>query len=348
MLRINPINTFDASFDCKIDVVSDYASGYFVIYIVDAIVGDMFYSTVVEVSKVITIKKNTLNNGRKYTVYVEHKKDATSLLTSERSNYIYFKCFSIPQFRFIPVKNPIKTNTMTLQIEYKQKENDKLTGYRFVCYEAGTDRIKSDSGWQSTANNPYSHDGLLTYTLVGLQDGKYYADVHGVTAGGMECKTDRVELFVSNNNPNTTYDILELENNICDGYVSYKTNIIIILPNDERSSLDYNYINGCVDLRNGKYLCYDKNIKLDNNFSLALFCKDLDKDATYFVALNNDRPVFKISSYYYPHKNIYKIILTTMSGDLEIEHYSQDLNGKNVKIIVNKMNELYQLNVMEG
>ena len=168
---------------------------------------------------------NTLTNGEYYnaTITVLDAQGNQSLPSSS----IQFRCYTTPEIRFtnLPDTRIINSGSFNFSFEYTQNENERLNSYVVNLYNA-SQNIVSTSGtiYVQDGTPPYS----ASYLFSGFEDtSSYYIEVDGETINGAKVVSAREKFNVKYVRPNL-FTLLSLKNNCKDGYITVKSNIVVI------------------------------------------------------------------------------------------------------------------------
>lgn len=244
----------------------------------DAETAASVYSNKIETKvKQITIPHGSLQNGKRYyaCVYVE----TTTNVLSERSDYIFFCCYSTPVAAFSNLPSgtlkQIKASSITCQLSYSQAQGRQMLSCVFKLY--GQDYNGEASAIPIATSNVF-YDGTTSYTFGGLNEKTTYK-VQGIveTVDGMSALTPIYEISIR---PHPThYYLLDVQNDSLNGRIRYATYLIALEPNYPTKAVLHSD-EGYVDCLKGP-LTYSKDFNIDVDFSL---CTRFDK---YDLTKNN-------------------------------------------------------------
>lgn len=168
---------------------------------------------------------NKLINGNYYnaTITVYDREGNESL----PSIPIQFWCYSTPiiEFTNIPPNNIIQNASFNFEFQYTQAENEKLNTYVVNLYNSFNTLISTSSVQYATDGAP-PYNG--NYLVAGLENATvYYIEIIATTINGTQITTGRVEITVQYIRPDL-FTLIELKNNCDGGYISIRSNIILI------------------------------------------------------------------------------------------------------------------------
>ena len=234
-----------------------------------------------------TLPAGTLTNGTYYQATLTTK-DAQGN-ESTASAPIQFYCYTQPTFALsnMPTGNVIQNSTFAFNVTYNQIQGETLNAYVFNLYNAAGVLI-------STSGTLYNTDTTLPLTLSYLFNGfedksSYSIEVTGVTVGGTQITTGRVNFTVSY----TTGDVfsyLFLTNNCKGGYITITSNVHGIdgITNPDPAI----YIDGKeIDLRaDGSYVRWTEGYEINDNWTMRLWGRNFtpDKEIFRFSNANGD------------------------------------------------------------
>lgn len=206
---------------------------------------------------------NTLKNGEYYNATVavfdaQGNKSPDSL-------YIQFRCYTQPVIKFtnIPDNSIINNASFEFQFSYTQEQNEPLDNYIINLYNSSQVLVSSSNViYTENGKPPYSG----SYLFSGFEDNTlYYIEIIGATINGAVVKTGKIEINVSYIRPDF-FTLLELKNNCDDGYISVKSNIVLV--NAEINPNPPIFIEGKeIDLRgNGYYIDWDSGYSFSSDY----------------------------------------------------------------------------------
>lgn len=140
---------------------------------------------------------------------------------------IQFWCYSTPTLSFtnLPTGNIIPNASFNFQFTYAQAENEPINSYVMNLYNSSQVQI-STSGVQYATNGTPPYNG--GYTFTGLENNTvYYIQITATTLEGTIVTTPLQQFTVQYVRPDL-FTLVELTNNCDEGYITIKSNIILI------------------------------------------------------------------------------------------------------------------------
>ncbi len=179
---------------------------------------------------------NKLTNGTYYnatiTVFNAEGEESSASVP------IQFWCYTTPiiEFSNLPANNLITNSTFDFAFTYKQKEGEALNSYVVNLYNAFHSLI-------STSEESYVVNGVPPYTgnylFAGFEDNTtYYIEIIASTINGAVVTTGQVQITVKYSRPDL-FTLIELKNNCDEGYITLKSNIILIEGESNPSPPEY-------------------------------------------------------------------------------------------------------------
>lgn len=172
-----------------------------------------------------TLAENKLTNGKYYNATITIYDGAGN--ESPPSIPIQFWCYSQPTISFtnLPDNNIIQNASFNFEFQYNQAESEKLNTYIVNLYNSfGTIISTSDVQYASDGTPPFNGN----YLVAGLENATvYYIEIIATTINGTQVTTGRIELKVQYLRPDL-FTLIELKNNCDEGYISVRSNIILI------------------------------------------------------------------------------------------------------------------------
>lgn len=220
-----------------------------------------------------TLPEKTLVNHTYYNATIQ-----TINAKNEESNPstpIQFWTYVTPTITVLnmPEGNLVPNSEYTFKMQYVQIEGELLQQYQVNLYTLDG-RLLSTSGVvyvTSTDPPPY----FFEYTFDGFSDGSVYnLEVVGQTVNGTAITTGLLEITVKFEVPNI-FALIELQNNMCDGYIVIKSNMVSI--NGKANPDPPKYIDNetKIDLRDpGSYVIFDEGYTINDDFTIGLWGRD--------------------------------------------------------------------------
>lgn len=171
------------------------------------------------------VNANKLTNGTYYNAVVSVF-DADDN-QSPTSIPIQFWCYSTPSITLtnIPTNNIITNASFNFTFAYAQNEGEALNSYVVNLYNAFQTQITT-SGVVYAQNGTPPYNG--NYLFAGFEDNTvYYIEILGTTVNGAIVSTGQIHFTVKYSRPDL-FTLIELTNNCEEGYITLKSNIILI------------------------------------------------------------------------------------------------------------------------
>lgn len=288
------VKAFDADLDHTFLVSWPTAPKGLKIEVYDAETAASVYSNQVETKvKQITIPKGSLTNGKRYyaCVYVE----TPSNVTSERSDYIFFCCYSTPVAAFSNLPSgsvkTIKVASITCQLSYSQAQGRQMMDCVFKLYNQD---YNGEAGATPIATSNIFYDGTTSYTFNGLSEQTTYKLQGTVeTVDGMTAVTPIYEVSVRLQS--TRYYLLDVKNEPMSGRIKYSTYLIALQPDTPTGAVLHND-EGYVDCRPGS-LTYSQGYNVDGDFSLCTRFDQYDlTNQSQLVSMSGDGGSLNVSA----------------------------------------------------
>lgn len=263
-----------------------------------------------------TIPLNTLTNGITYKARIRTYNISNA--TSSWSDYIIFKCLSVPVIGItnIPSDGIVRNQTFTFQGSYSQAEGDTLYSYMFILCDANG--IQLSVGSEKT-------DGLLQYEFTGLESELHYKiQMKVLTDSGYEVSTALVPFTVDYVQPRMA-NVISLENDYDNASVKVNIKAIQILFQTKSGSYTFED-NDWINLQNGViYTDKANGFELNGDFTLTARIKFpvIDNNNLQFLKLtgiNNDYILLEkymekiYLTYYKDNKIQYRLISSALTG----------------------------------
>ena len=225
-----------------------------------------------------------LVNGTYYTAYVvTHDSNNND---SPKSNEIQFYCYTTPSWSMTtPTSGAVISNSsIAPQATYSQTESEALSDYTFILYDASQNQL-STSGVQYTSSTtvPFT----ATYNFFGLENNTaYYVRATGHTVGGTVIDTGYIPFTVVYVQPET-YNVLVVQNNCDEGYITYYSNAVVHEGTSNPSPPIYT--TDGVDLTaSGSWVKWTGNIAIDGDFTLKAWVVEPNINTTLIVLTNEN------------------------------------------------------------
>ena len=243
---------------------------------------------------------DTLSNGEYY--------NATVIVLDNQGNQslpslsIQFHCYTTPTLRItnIPDSRLIANSSFSFSFEYMQIEGERLNSYVVNLYNSSQVLV-------SSSNKLFVQDGTPPYTnsyiFSGFEDNSsYYIEVVGETIDGATVISPREQFDVKYRIPNI-FAVVELTNNCDEGYITVKSNIVLI---DGYSNPDPpRYIDDKEIDVTGKdeFVGWNKGYSIKNNFLARGWFRKPNVNSTIAQFSNTSGQIIKIN-YMHGYENV--------------------------------------------
>lgn len=171
------------------------------------------------------VNANELVNGTYYNAVVSVFDAGDN--QSPTSIPIQFWCYSTPSITLtnIPVNSIITNASFNFAFTYAQTEGEALNSYVVNLYNAFQTQIAT-SGVVYAQNGTPPYNG--NYLFAGFEDNTvYYIEIVGTTVNGAIVSTGQIRFTVKYSRPDL-FTLIELTNNCEEGYITLKSNIVLI------------------------------------------------------------------------------------------------------------------------
>lgn len=350
---LNPVNAWDVSngqtFTFNV-VGGDQVLGN-ILYIVDNATNTVVYtlSTVsFKYEAVVPSNASGLENGNYYSAYIVTKNSLNQ--TSVASNTIQFYCYTTPTWYFSNISPSTTINNSSVMpiLYYNQIQGEALSDYTINLYDSGR-HLLSTSGIKYTGSSASTQ--TVSFTFYGLEDNTaYFVEGVGHTVGGTLLKTELIGFTVSYVAPES-FDVLLVQNNCDDGYITYYSLAYIIEGDSNPSPPPYFVSQGKVgvDLTgDGSWVKWDSsnsNFIIPQDFTLKAWVlyPNIDTD---LITLSNGIDNIIIQLNYYPFDRT-KLIASVSVNNNQYFAYSNLINKPSntaeLCIQMRKVNNLYEV-----
>ena len=229
-----------------------------------------------------TLPAGTLVNGTYYNAYIQTVNGTTK---SEPSQPIQFWCYTQPVITFtnLPESNLIPNSAFVFEAQYTQVQGELLQQYEFNLYDtSGSLRASSDVVYLGEdVTVPY----LFSYEFSGFNDGSvYYIEILGQTVEGTAITTGKIEITVKYEEPNI-FALISLENNMCEGYITIKSNMIDILGKVDPEPPRWIDKETGIDLVPGS-VTFDEGFDLSDDFTVGIWGRNFQEGKPIFEMWN--------------------------------------------------------------
>ena len=219
-----------------------------------------------------TVNAGELTNGTYYnaTLTVFNNADEESAASSP----VQFWCYTTPtlQFTNLPVGNIVQNSSFTFEFEYSQNELERLNSYVINLYNSfHTIVATSDTVYVEDGTPPYEG----SYTFTGFENNSvYYIEIVAETIENTVVSTDLIEFTVAYIRPDV-FTLIELTNNCDEGYITIRSNIVLIEGTSNPDPPQYVDNDTAVDLtEDGSWVRWDEGYSISDNFLSRVWVKN--------------------------------------------------------------------------
>lgn len=198
---------------------------------------------------------------------------------SPESTPIQFWCYTTPTVEFdnLPENNIIQNASFNFQFTYNQVEGEAINSYIMNLYDS-SGAVISTSGIQYATNGTPPYNG--SYLYAGFENATAYSiELQATTVNGTIVSTGLVAITVQYTRPDL-FTLLELTNNCDEGYISIRSNIILV--EGESNPDPPTYIdNEEVDLRqDGSYVEWNEGYSISGDYLTRVWFRDPTPNTT--------------------------------------------------------------------
>ena len=217
------------------------------------------------------VNANELTNGTYYNAVVSvfDADDNQSLVSIP----IQFWCYSTPTIDFIniPSNNIINNASFDFSFAYNQNEGELINSYVINLYNAFQTQIAT-SGIIYVQNGSPPYTG--NYLFAGFEDKTtYFIQITGTTINNAVISSEKIQFNVSYSKPDL-FTLVELTNNCEEGYITLKSNIVLI--EGTSNPTPPKYINKqAVDLtQEGSWVEWNDGYSISGDFLTRIWFRD--------------------------------------------------------------------------
>lgn len=234
-----------------------------------------------------TLPEKTLVNGLQYNAFIQ---TINGTEVSAPSSPILFYCYTTPVISILnmPENNVIPNSAFEFQMQYVQIQGELLSQYQVNLYNI-SGNLQATSGviYVDDTNPP---PFLFNYEFTGFNDGSVYnLEILGQTVNQTAITTGRIEITVKYEEPNL-FALISLENNMCEGYITIKSNMVDILGKADPDPPKYIDNDTVIDLVPGS-VTYDEGFDISNDFTVGIWGRDFTENQPIFEMWNNSDTV---------------------------------------------------------
>ena len=239
---------------------------------------------------------------------------------SQASIPIQFYCYTAPiiQFTNIPASGIIQNVSFNFEFLYTQTENERLNSYVVNLYNSAKVLLSTSSVvYVSNGTPPYAGN----YLFSGFENNTvYFIELNGATINGTVVSTGLLQFSVNYIQPDL-FSLIELSNNCNGGYITLKSNIILIEGSSNPTPPVF-IDNKEVDLTNSaSWVDYNSGYNVSNNFLARAWVRKPTPYSTLIKFSNADGQTIDIrfmEGYEYADDDVMKayieVVVTSILG----------------------------------
>lgn len=272
------------------------------------------------------VNANELTNGTYYNAVVSVF-DADDN-QSPVSIPIQFWCYSTPTIDFIniPSNNIINNASFDFSFAYNQNEGESINSYVINLYNAFQTQIAT-SGIIYVQNGSPPYTG--NYLFAGFEDNTtYFIQITGTTINNAVISSEKIQFNVSYSKPDL-FTLVELTNNCEEGYITLKSNIVLI--EGTSNPTPPKYINKqAVDLtQEGSWVEWNDGYSISGDFLTRIWFRDPNPYSQILQFTNAQGQMIAIN-YMQGYENV-----NSNESQAYIEVYVQSIDGMEYYIYSN-------------
>ena len=272
------------------------------------------------------VNANELTNGVYYNadVVVFDAEDNQSPVSIP----IQFWCYSTPTIEFtnIPSTNIINNASFNFAFSYNQNEGELINSYIINLYNAFQTQIAT-SGIVYVQNGSPPYEG--NYLFAGFEDNTtYFIQITGTTINNAVVSSDKIQFNVNYSRPDL-FTLVELTNNCEEGYITLKSNIVLIEGNSNPTPPVY-IDNDSVDLtQNNSWVEWNDGYSISGDFLTRLWFRN-PNPYSQILQFTNTQGQMIVINYMQGYENI-----NSSEPQAYIEAYVQSIDGMEYYIYSN-------------
>ncbi len=206
------------------------------------------------------VSAGTLTNGIQYKYQITVWDQANNSINSD---WITFKCSSVPIVTFTNLDTIILNDSYTFEGSYSQAESVPIKSWQMILYN-NLDEIISTS--------PVTFNEVISYEFAGFtNDTTYKIELQVYSQDNLLATTGKIEFYIQYEVPKVALN-LQAENVAHMGAVRLLWNVTQIIGQSENA--EFVEENTKLDVSNGK-VWFDDNFNINNNFTLELWLESV-------------------------------------------------------------------------
>ena len=297
--------------------------------------------------------KNGMGYCAEIAAYIYTDNSHTEIALSSISDKAYFRTYTPPMFGFISGITSgmvLNKNSLTVKLSYTQAEGEELYSYCYQLYE-NSDIIyrASETFYTSYINKGNGEEQLvnkiMTYSFKGLKNGEYKLRAMGQTKNGISLDTGLIPFTVAHES-DIASSVLQLRSDE-NATVYGNTNVRPIDP-DELMSDGYELAYSCVNLTQ-KYLTYEMNYLVQNDFTLTLKMHDVIEEGLIYYGKNEEEISTILITVYTYDNGMSRFHLKVGNDIWSRNYYTEEFDRSRYPLItlhVRRKNNLYHMEMI--
>ena len=241
---------------------------------------------------------------------------------------IQFWCYTTPTIEFtnVPLNNIIENASFNFDFTYNQIEGELINSYVINLYNAFQTQIAT-SGVVYVQNGSPPYEG--NYLFAGFEDNTtYFIQITGTTINNAVVSSDKVQFNVNYSRPDL-FTLVELTNNCDEGYITLKSNIVLIEGNSNPTPPVY-IDNDSVDLtQNNSWVEWNDGYSISGDFLTRLWFRN-PNPYSQILQFTNAQGQMIVINYMQGYENV-----NSSEPQAYIEVYVQSIDGMEYYIYSN-------------
>lgn len=241
---------------------------------------------------------------------------------------IQFWCYTTPTIEFtnIPSNNIIENASFNFDFTYNQNEGELINSYVINLYNAFQTQIAT-SGIVYVQNGSPPYEG--SYLFAGFEDRTtYFIQIVATTINNAVVSSEKIQFNVQYSKPNL-FTLVELTNNCDEGYITLKSNIVLIEGNSNPTPPVY-IDNESVNLtQDGSWVEWDGGYSISGDFLTRLWFRN-PNPYSQILQFSNTQGQTIVMNYMQGYENV-----NSSEPQAYIEVYVQSIDGMEYYIYSN-------------
>ena len=241
---------------------------------------------------------------------------------------IQFWCYTTPTIEFtnVPLNNIIENASFNFDFTYNQIEGELINSYVINLYNAFQTQIAT-SGVVYVQNGSPPYEG--SYLFAGFEDNTtYFIQITGTTINNAVVSSDKIQFNVNYSRPDL-FTLVELTNNCEEGYITLKSNIVLIEGNSNPTPPVY-IDNDSVDLtQNNSWVEWNDGYSVSGDFLTRLWFRN-PNPYSQILQFTNAQGQTIVMNYMQGYENV-----NSNESQAYIEVYVQSIDGMEYYIYSN-------------